>query len=186
FEADLSISPFDGLQLAAGYAYLTTKITEIPTIADIVASLPPATLFNSFTLPRKGDPLNFAMKHKANVSVQLRLPLPESVGRISLGGTYVYQSKYRAVSDGCRAIPGVCAAGIGVGNGIIPSTEIINLNVNWENVAQLPVDAAFFVTNVTNTRYFTHVNDQLTRNFVSAMLGEPRMFGVRLRYKFGN
>ncbi|HMP57195.1 MAG TPA: TonB-dependent receptor, partial [Novosphingobium sp.] len=136
FEADLSISPFDGLQLAAGYAYLTTKITEIPTIADIVASLPPATLFNSFTLPRKGDPLNFAMKHKANVSVQLRLPLPESVGRISLGGPYVYQSKYRAVSDGCRAIPGVCAAGIGVGNGIIPSTEIINLNVNWENGAQ--------------------------------------------------
>ena len=182
-EAEFGISPFDGFRINAAYAYLTTKIKEIPTAADILAGLPAGTRFNSFTLPLAGDPLNFAMKHKANVSLSYRLPLPESIGQITLGGTYVYQSKYRAVSDGCRPLRN-CAT-VGVGNGVIPSSELINLNVSWQDVAQLPIDAAFFVTNVTNEVIYTHINDQLSRNFVSAMLAEPRMYGFRLKYKFG-
>ena len=188
-EAEFGISPVDGLRLNAAYAYLNTKITEIPTVAAIRASLPPGTLFNSFNLPRNGDGLNFAMPHKVTVSASYTLPLPQSAGSLSIGGTYVYQSAYRAVIDACRSVPTLpCAkpGDVGFENGIIPSAQLVNLNVNWDNLLQLPVDAAFFVTNVFNERYYTHVNDNLTRNFVSANLGEPRMWGVRLRYKFGS
>lgn len=188
FEAELGISPFEGFRLNAAYAYLHTKITEIPTGADILASLPPGTLFNSFNLPRDGDPLNFAMPHKVNVSASYTLPLSPNVGEITFGGTYVYQSSYRAVADACRAVPSLpCAqdGDIGFGNGIIPSAQLVNLNVNWNRIFDSPVDAAFFMTNVFNERIYTHINDNLTRGFVSAMLAEPQMFGFRLRYNFG-
>ena len=62
----------------------------------------------------------------------------------------------------------------------------MNLNINWKGILGSPVDASFFMTNVFNEVSYTHVSDNLTRNFVSAMLAEPRMYGFRLRYNFGN
>ena len=42
-----------------------------------------------------------------------------------------------------------------------------------------------FVTNVDNAKIYLHVNDQQTGGFVSYFIAEPRMYGFRLRYKFG-
>jgi iron complex outermembrane receptor protein len=43
-----------------------------------------------------------------------------------------------------------------------------------------------FGTNLTGKKYFTAVNDLLgSGGFVSKYFGEPRMYGVRLRYSFG-
>jgi hypothetical protein len=36
--------------------------------------------------------------------------------------------------------------------GLVPSSNLVNLNVNWDNVAGSPIDAAFFMTNVTNEK----------------------------------
>lgn len=196
FEAEVGLSPFEGLRINAAYAYLNTKILDIPTVGDILALLPPTALYNNFALPLAGDPLNFAMPHKLSVNAQYTLPLPEDYGRLSIGGTYVYQSKYRAVADACRNIPGgpcnplTPGANPGPGtpgfnNGIVPSAQIVNLNLSWQDVMSLPIDATVFVTNVFNERYFLHINDQFTRSNVAAVLAEPRMWGVRLRYKFG-
>ena len=35
----------------------------------------------------------------------------------------------------------------------LPSTSLLNLNVNWDNVLGQPFDLAFFMTNVTNKIY---------------------------------
>jgi iron complex outermembrane receptor protein len=71
-------------------------------------------------------------------------------------------------------------------NGMIPSSGVINLNVSWENLAGMPIDASFFMSNVTNKVTYLQVNDSTTRGFVTALLGEPRMWGFRLKYRFGN
>lgn len=187
-EAELGLSPFDGFRLNVGYAYLNTEITEIPTTEAILGSLPAESPYNYLSLPRVGDPLNFAMPHKVTVSASYTLPLPDTAGEVSFGANYVYQSGYRAVSDACLGVPSLpCAqdGDVGFGNGKIPSAQLVNLNVNWNGILNSPVDASFFMTNVFNKRIYTHVNDNLTRNFVSAILGEPRMFGFRLRYNFG-
>jgi iron complex outermembrane receptor protein len=69
--------------------------------------------------------------------------------------------------------------------GVAPSSTVLNLNVNWENVAQLPVDVSFFMTNVTDEHVILQINDNQLRGFISSTIGEPRMLGFRLRYKFG-
>jgi iron complex outermembrane receptor protein len=51
---------------------------------------------------------------------------------------------------------------------------------------QSPVDVAVFGTNLTGEKYDTTHTDLFgTAGFASATVGEPRMYGVRVRYSFG-
>ncbi len=99
----------------------------------------------------------------------------EAIGDISFGGTYVYTAAYRSQTD----------QNPGSNNGILPATHIVNLNVAWESIAGGPIDAALFVTNLTNEKIFLQANDNETRGFASYYIGQPRMWGVRLKYRFG-
>ncbi len=50
----------------------------------------------------------------------------------------------------------------------------------------LPIDAAFFATNVTKQEYKVNVLGSLgTNGAEAALIGMPRMYGFRLRYNFG-
>ena len=170
-ETEVGVAPFDGIRIDLSYGYLNSKLTKIETPA--AGSLPP---YNSFTPPVQGDVIpNAGPEHKVVVSATYTLPLEQSIGEVSFGGTFVHQSAYRAVVDG---VPGS-------GNGILPSANILNLNASWNDIASRPVDASFFITNVTNEHVFLHANDNELRGFVSYFIGEPRMYGFRLRYKFG-
>jgi len=170
-ELEAGIQPFDGLRLDVSYGYLHSKLKEIQI--PPAGSLPP---YNSFTPPVAGEAIpNAGPPHKLVVTASYTLPLSEDIGRITFGGTYVYQDAYRAVVDG---VPGS-------GNGILPSANILNLNATWEDILSRPIDASFFMTNVTNEHVYLHANDNQLRGFVSYFIGEPRMYGFRLRYKFG-
>jgi iron complex outermembrane receptor protein len=214
FETELNISPFDGFHLGIGYAYLKTKLQAFvpPTFA-------PGSFYDTAVGPLVGGPIPNSIPHKLTVSASYTLPLDASIGKITLGGTFIYTSAYQSVADGCPGLgtaaspyssgcyganfPGypigigapTTAGGANVlnvtgianpGAGRVPGSKVVNLSVNWENVAQLPVDASFFVTNVTNEVVYLNVNENTSRGFRSSILGEPRMFGFRLKYRFGN
>jgi iron complex outermembrane receptor protein len=181
FEAEAGVTLFDSLRIDAAYAYLDTKIEKIINLVSIVQGL--GLPFTDVRGLPVGSPIPNAMPHKATVSARYTLPLDESVGQLSLGGTFVYQSSYRAVSDPTALVNGNLV--YLTRYGILPSSKLVNLNVTWENVAGSPVDAAVFVTNVTNEKVFLHANVQAANGFVSNIIGEPRMWGARLRYKFG-
>jgi iron complex outermembrane receptor protein len=171
-EAEAGVTPFEGLRLEASYGYLNSKLLAFNPPAP--GSLAP---YNLITSPPVGGVIpNAGPEHKLVLSGTYRLPFPQEIGRLSVGGTWVYQSAYRAAND---SVPGSNA-------GILPSARILNLNINWEGVASLPIDASFFMTNVTNEKIYLHINDNTPRGFISYLIGEPRMWGVRLRYKFGS
>ncbi len=205
FEIEAGVSPFKGFKLEASYAYLNTKLLEITDVAAFVLARNPL-----FTAPPAdirplpiGTPIPNAQPHKLVLSASYTLPLDESLGKITVGGTFVYSSKYRTVTDPAVLDKSTCLAGLTVNSpntlacnaakpvtyatefGVLPGSKVFNLNVNWENMAGLPVDAAFFVTNVTNEKTYLHVNVQATAGFNSHIIGEPRMWGFRLKYRFG-
>jgi iron complex outermembrane receptor protein len=114
---------------------------------------------------------------------------------VSIGATYVYTSEYDAVAPSCPFADATRGCfdssnsavlnNVNPAGGRIPASNLLNLSVNWENAGGLPLDASFFMTNVTNEVYLISVNDNSGRSFRSGLLGEPRMYGFRLRYKFG-
>jgi iron complex outermembrane recepter protein len=185
FEADLNVSPLEGLKFNIAYAYINARILEI--VAPAV--LPP---YNSITVPLAegcGGPqcntiANSGPPHQLVASMAYTLPLNETAGKFTIGGTVVHQSARRIVTDG--VVTTVNGVRVTSGAGIAPASTVLNLNATWEDVAQMPVDLSFFMTNVTNERVILQINDNTLRGFISSTIGEPRMWGFRLKYKFSD
>jgi iron complex outermembrane receptor protein len=191
-ELETGVRPFEGLQLSLAYAYLDTKIKAIADIRSLVTSL--GLPFTDVRPLPVGSVIPNAVPHKLTASATYTLPLSDDIGRISVGATFVHQSPYRAVSDPpAGSIP---SAAIGFvpstpyayasSFGVLPKQNLLNLNANWENAGQRPIDLGFFMTNVTNAHVLNHVNVQDGNGFLSYIVGEPRMYGFRVRYKFGS
>ncbi|MBU6266406.1 MAG: TonB-dependent receptor [Sphingomonadales bacterium] len=199
FEAELNVSPFKGLKLNLAYAYINAKQLEV-TIPAVPAP------YNAFTAPLVNSGgkscagemcdtiANSGPPHQLVLGGEYTLPLDQSVGKISFGASMTYQSRRRIVSDGVikRADGSVLSlaqtAADGTvttsGAGVAPSSTVLNLNATWESVARMPIDVSFFMTNVTNAHVILQINENTTRGFVSALIGEPRMFGGRIKYHF--
>jgi iron complex outermembrane receptor protein len=137
-----------------------------------------------------GEPLALSPKHLLTATATYTLPLDKSIGRISIGATYTYTAKqYASRSSDSITVAGqpVPTASIfGFNPGLLPATNLLNLNVNWNNVLGQPVDAAFFMTNVTDEIYPVNLGSTLaSAGYENLLYGAPRMWGVRLRYRFG-
>lgn len=171
-EVETGISPFKGFNLAGSYAYLHTKLLELATF-PAPSTFIPGSFFNTPVITTiEGAPLTFAPKHKASATASYTLPLPETVGRVSLSATYTYTAKMIATYSGTQ--------------GTLPAYDLLNLNLNWNAIGGLPIDASLFATNVTKKKYLTQVVEQTSSGFVTKFLGEPKMYGIRLRYHFGD
>ncbi|RYE60814.1 MAG: TonB-dependent receptor, partial [Oxalobacteraceae bacterium] len=69
----------------------------------------------------------------------------------------------------------------------IPTYSLLNLNAAWRNVAGSGIDVAAFATNITNRKYRVNYGEGLESNgIVDFLYGQPRMYGVRVRYNFGS
>jgi len=96
------------------------------------------------------------------------------VGRITFGATYVYTASQLAVS---RVNPFA----------VLPSSDLLNLNASWTQIVGQPIDLNLFVTNVTNEKVFLNIGSGYSSIGTESVLpGAPRIWGVRLKYRFGN
>ena len=175
-EVNASISPFRGLTLDGSYTYLNAKIISI---APLVSTDPHYVISDTIS---PGDPLELAPKNKVTLTSTYTLPLNQSVGRVSVGATFTHTDKqfstYLYNSQAYLAL-------YGSNLGELAARNLLNLNMSWSSVAGLPIDASIFVTNVTNRQYYSYVPGLGSNGFESAVLGEPRMYGAKLRYRFG-
>lgn len=177
-EVQASITPLEGLTFDASYTYLDTRIVSI---VPLVSTDP------NYTTGLKiepGDPLVLSPRNKYTVSGEYTLPLPESIGRISLGATFIHSDKQLSNYVYLHTPANVASTG---GNfGTLAPLDLLNLNVSWNSIVGAPVDISLFGTNVTQKKYYTFVPGLVTAGFESASIGEPRMFGARVRYRFGS
>jgi hypothetical protein len=84
-----------------------------------------------------------------------------------------------------RPNPGRGLSNVNAEGGYIPSSRILNLSATWEGIFGSTVDASVFATNVTKEKYFITLNDNSARSFRSGLVGEPQMYGLRIKYRFG-
>ncbi|MEQ1881442.1 MAG: TonB-dependent receptor [Burkholderiales bacterium] len=166
-EVDASITPFEGFRLDGGYAYLNTKLTKFDATV-----LPTASPYQQVLLPRVGGELPLSPRHRLTATATYTLPLDQSIGRISFAATYTYT--YKQLSNASTPF------------GVLPSSNLLNLNANWDSVAGLPIDLAAFVTNVTKKQFPVSVGGNFTSSgYESFVPNQPRMFGLRLKYRLG-
>ncbi|MCE7798682.1 TonB-dependent receptor [Sphingobium sufflavum] len=187
-EIDASLTPFEGLKIDVGYAHLDTKVKSIDTIAIPLgfAQLNPATAQLSRGV-YVGGPLSLAPRNKYTVTAAYTLPLDESVGRLTFSATFTHQDSAfgSASSIAFLGNPLAGLTSIDNNNEWLPPQNLLNLNINWNGVAGAPVDLGLFVTNVTKERFHT-MTTGASFGWDAAILNQPRMWGARLKYRFGS
>ncbi|MET0239549.1 MAG: TonB-dependent receptor [Sphingobium sp.] len=166
-EIDANLRPVEGLNLDFSYAYLDAKLKSLTTI--------PATPvgFNTLILPTVGGVLPLTPKNKYSVTAGYTLPLDPSVGKITFAATFTHQDS----SLGNLSSP--------IENRTLPAQNLLNLNVSWNSIADLPVDVALFATNVTKEEFFLYTTGD-SFGADAYIPNQPRMFGARLKYRFGS
>ena len=169
-EVDASATFWRNLRLDLGYTHLLTKIKEL-----VPPTLDPNSPFSAVTpTANVGDPLTFSPKHRLTLTATYTLPVPDSVGEVTVGGTWVYTSSQ--IADG----------GMPAEIGRIPSTNLFNLNIGWDHMLGSRLDGAFFMTNVTDKRYSVGTGGGYnSAGFGDINIGLPRIWGVRMRVRFG-
>jgi len=176
FEADAAVTLFDRLRVDAGYTYLNTKLQDLVNIpAPDNRPWQPGDSPWAVVVPTatKGTSLALSPKHRLQLTGTYTLPLDASLGELSFGATYVYTAKQVAN----RSSP----------FGGIPATNLVNLNASWKDFLGQPVDLAFFMTNATKEKFPLNVgNSWNSAGYDSVPVNEPRMWGFRLKYRFGS
>jgi iron complex outermembrane receptor protein len=165
-EVDAGATAFQVLRLGANYAYLDTKLKDVT-----VPTLAPDSPFEQI-IPRGvvGGPLTFSPKHRATASVDVMIPVDESIGKVSVGGIYTYT-----------------ASQFVDGNNKIPSYGLFNLNAAWNNIGGSGIDVIGFANNITNKHYrVTSGGGFESSGILDYAYGQPRIYGVRVRYSFGS
>jgi len=160
-EIENIVKPSPNIELNLTYSYLDAR-------------------YKNYVTPLGTDlthtPYPYAPKNKLVIGGRVRAPLPTAAGNLWLGATYAYQSSVYV---------GIGAFGLGSPTNSQASYGLLNLRADWDHVLGSRLGLSAFVTNATNKAYQVTAEDFYNATGTSvAVFGEPRMFGVSLRYDF--
>jgi iron complex outermembrane receptor protein len=167
-EVESAITPIRPLTFGLNYTYLFTKLESFsPTASPGPGYAPP--IYPSAV----GGALPFSPKGKLSADATYRLPLPDSVGDVSVNAVYAYTTRTLVSASDPYAF--------------LRPYGILNLNLSWVAPSSVPIEVDLFVTNVTNRLYYNNVTLLYTSpfGFDSRFPGDPRMYGARIRAKLG-
>lgn len=176
-EVEGTIKPFRMLEIGGNFSYTDAKYTKYliaPNgLPDCTGALPaPGAQANLKCLP-----FQYVSPYIFSVHANLDVPLSDRVGDLNVYANYSYTSHQYTDPDILPQFqPG----------DRLEAYSLLNLSVDLNKVAGTNFDLGVFMTNATN-KLFRISNDNTYNNLLASgtIYGEPRMYGVRLRYHFG-
>lgn len=115
-----------------------------------------------------------APKYKYTLGAQYRLPAPAEVGDLTAGVHWAWES-----SNGDTSVIN--------GLGLTKAHGLLNADVTWNSVYGRPFDISVFGSNLLNKTFVVTPVENWQPGFFGglAFYNEPRMYGARLTYHFG-
>jgi iron complex outermembrane recepter protein len=146
------------LQLGLNFDWVNLRYTSFAPGVD------PAPLIGQETYNRP--------PYKYGVNARYTIESNDALGTIAVWGSYTWQDKSGDAAD--------------VG-GMIPAFGLLTLGGAWDGLGGTPFDLSLFMTNALNKTYIVQAQSLYSfgLNAALATYGEPRMYGVRVRYHFG-
>lgn len=161
-EAELTVIPFDSLELSTFIGYTDASYDEFdnPGIAGQPASLTD----NKFAM---------VPEVSAGATVTYTLPLSAEIGDVSAQLNWYTQSimEMTDINDPTGSIDGY---------------DLFNFYLDWKSMMGSSLDARLFVKNLSDKEYATGGTSVWSTGFASYTLGAPRTYGVEVRYHFGS
>jgi iron complex outermembrane receptor protein len=157
-----AIVPIEGLTLTASYSHIYSAYTKLAN-AEVATVL-------------QGAPFPYTPANKYSLTAVYERPLPDDIGALSLSANYTDQSSFSTAQLNNAFLKS------------LPGYGLLNLGADLKNIKGTHVDLGVFVSNVTNKVYATGDQDLYNTPVGTLTLtyGDPRLYGVRLRYRFGS
>ena len=167
-EFEFTFLPTDSLEISGFYNYLNASYDEFisPTLGDI-----------------SHFPLANTPENTYSATVRYTLPLPESVGVVSLQGNYWWTDEY-TWSDAYDAA------------GVTDAYGLFNARIDWRNIFGSALDVAAYGRNLADEEYYLPgLSQQLAPvstpqstpfGFTAGIPGDPRTWGIEVSYRFGD
>lgn len=128
-----------------------------------------------------------APRNAYSITGALIAPVAADIGDIRLSLTYSHQDAYDYSDDYALEMT---QAGVPIPAGvlyneaqIIEAQDLLNLSLEWNNVLGSSFDASAFVNNLADKKYEVPYMGVVSV-FDGRAPGEPRTYGMRLRYRF--
>lgn len=155
-----TIVPVRGLTINGSYSYIDGQYTKV-TDASALAIL-------------AGSPFPYTPKQKFSIGGSYEADLGD-IGSLVLNANFVRQSKVSTAQTNASYYR------------YLPAYGLLNLGVDLHNVGGTAVDLGLFATNVTKVAKPVGVLDGYNTpvGLVGLTYSEPRMYGIRLGYRFG-
>ena len=160
FEFNGTVVPVRGLSLNGSYSYIDARYTRV---ADASAG----AILN-------GAPFPYTPKHKYSLGGTFDTRFGDA-GNLVLTANYVHQTDVSTAQTNQSFY------------NFLPGYGVLNGSIELRNVAGSEINVALFATNLTKTTKPVGVIDQYNGGpgFVGLTYIEPRMYGVRVGYRFG-
>ena len=188
-EAMLRLS--ESFDISASYSYMDAEYEDFKQVVQqdpMRGGLPIQTCDGPMLVPPIGYPdmvvdlsclpVQNIPKHTAALNLRYRLPVGEGVGDVVLLASWNHVGeRYGSATTHPKDDP---MAWIG-------KYDLLNLSAEWNGVLGSNFDLRAFVNNATDRTYRVNAYPGLQQSsgFSNSTYGEPRMYGVALRYRFG-
>jgi iron complex outermembrane recepter protein len=155
-----TVVPVPGLTLNGSYSYINARYTEV---ADASAGAILA-----------GAPFPYTPKHKFSLGATYEAPLGD-LGDLVLAANYTRQSEVSTAQTNASFYR------------FLPAYGVLNASLELRNVGGSGIDIGAFATNLTNVTRPVGVADFYASGagVVGLTYTEPRMYGFRIAYRFG-
>ncbi|GAD51149.1 putative TonB-dependent receptor [Caenibius tardaugens NBRC 16725] len=188
-EVEAMFKPFDVLEIGGNYSYTDAKYKSFTYQSATAVWDCHSTAANGYLKTMNPDltciPLQYMAPNIFSIYGRLALPTSEDVGDISLFVSYAWSDKRhqsgpaleKFVDGSATWEPGSDLAAYG----------LLSASLDWKKALGTDLDVSLFGTNLLNKKYA--ISNSGVYNAIgnqTQIFGEPRMYGIRLRYSFGN
>ena len=161
--------PNENVELTTFYSYTDASYDKF-FLPDTILNGTPMDI-----LDHSGNPFSYTPKSKWGVTGRFHIPVDPSWGSPIFTAEWTGQSR-AYFTDFADEDPDAFQG----------RYSLVNLRFDWDNVAGSAFDAAVYSTNVANKTYKVGANALEQEIATTASIyGAPRMFGVELRWRFG-
>lgn len=184
-EADWALRFHPTLELSGGYSLTKAEYKEFFNYYNTGTAANPVLTPVDISDARFG----FTPEHQFNASLTWTPDIPSDIGDASISLNYYYQSDFSTSDTASRNCgpDGNFAACQGYGVDVA-SYDLWNLRADLRNVGgRQGLDLGLFVTNLLDKEYYAFGTPQLGAPYglFSQGVGAPRMWGISLRYSWG-
>ncbi|MEC3948199.1 TonB-dependent receptor [Sphingobium sp. HWE2-09] len=179
-ELDASMQPFQGLEIGGNFSHTDAKykkftFTSSTGQADCNGGVGPGGTADFACLP-----FQYVAPYIWSLHVNAEIPVGDDMGKLNFFANYSHTaSQYTDTTAMPFEQPGARLEAFG----------LLNMSLDWRDVARSGVDLGLFVTNATNKLYRISNSNVYQQTggllYQASLYGEPRMYGLRLKYRFG-